>query len=100
MARDTSTNLPQSGKVPNPANETQVIEALNQQRAVNDEGYVKQVLENYADNRKKEGDDDQKISEKLNIVLNRFPHYKNIVDEITNARGLPPCTQGNQAKRV
>lgn len=77
-----------------------MIEALNEPRAVNDQAYVKQVLENYADNRKKEGDDAQKISEKLNIVLDRFPHYKNIVDEITNARGLPKVTQGDQSKRV
>lgn len=77
-----------------------MIEALDQQRAVNDQAYVKKVLENYADNRKKEGDNDAKISEKLNIVLDRFPHYKNIVDEITNERGLPPVTQGDQSKRV
>lgn len=58
------------------------------------------MLENYADNRKKEGDNDAKISEKLNIVLDRFPHYKNIVDEITNERGYPSVTQGDQSKRV
>lgn len=59
---------------------------------------MKQVLNNYVDNRKKQGDDDEVVSKKLNAVLDRFPHYKTIVDEITDERGIPPCTQGNQSK--
>ncbi|WOO81075.1 uncharacterized protein LOC62_03G004603 [Vanrija pseudolonga] len=77
-----------AGGIPNVANEKAVEEALNTDRAVQDQSYVKQVLEAYVSNKKKQGDDGDEISKKLLWIEQRFPHFKKVVDQVTNENGL------------
>ncbi|BEI80687.1 hypothetical protein CcaverHIS002_0112160 [Cutaneotrichosporon cavernicola] len=70
-------------------NEKAAEEALNSPTAVEDPNFVTAVFNSYIQNKKKQGENNDEISTKLNYIQLRFPHFDHIAAAVRENAGLP-----------